>query len=57
LIRYRAGRELGHPDSLKPIVNWMSQWDEWNPDPDRRLIREGIIEEARRFLTTKHAGD
>ena len=50
LIWYRGWDELGRPDSLQPIVNWMSQWDEWNPDPDRRLIREGIVEEARQFL-------
>ena len=50
LIWYRGWDELGRPDSIRPIVSWMSQWDEWNPDPERRLIREGIVEEARRFL-------
>jgi hypothetical protein len=47
---WRRWRELGEPDSLRPIVNWISQWDEWNPDPERRHLRERIVEEAKRFL-------
>jgi len=50
LIWYRGWKELDHPDSLRPLISWVSQWDEWNPDPERLLIRKGIVEEARRFL-------
>lgn len=41
---------LGRPDSLQPIVDAMSEWDEWNSDLERGHLRERIVEGARQFL-------
>ncbi|MCZ9882965.1 hypothetical protein [Arthrobacter sp. B2a2-09] len=52
LIWFQGWNELGYPDSLRPIVGWVSEWEDWTPSwgMERDHYRRLIVEEAKGLL-------
>jgi hypothetical protein len=49
LIWFRGWIELDFPNSLRPIVGWVSEWEDWNPswNLERDQYRALIVAEAK----------
>lgn len=52
IIWWEGWNELGYPDSLRPFVGLMSEWEEWMPSWNigRNDIGQLIVDEARQLL-------
>lgn len=52
LIWYEGWDKLGHPDALRPIIGWTSEYDDWTPDYTlpRDTYKDRIIQEAHTLL-------
>ncbi len=48
LIWFDGWIELGYPDALRPLVGWVSEWEDWRDDGGvpRGRFRAGIVREA-----------
>ncbi|MCY1245615.1 hypothetical protein D9M72_587790 [compost metagenome] len=49
LIRFRGYYELDFADSLRPLVGWVTEWEDWSPswNVERDHYRGLIVAEAR----------
>ncbi|MCP1415720.1 hypothetical protein [Paenarthrobacter sp. A20] len=52
LIWWEGWDELGYPESLRPLIGQVSEWDDWTPSwtIDRNQIGQLIIDEAKKLL-------
>ncbi len=52
IIWWEGWEELGYPESLRPIVALVSEWDDWTPswNIDRHQFGQLIVDEARKLL-------
>jgi hypothetical protein len=52
LIWHEGWDHLGYPDSLQPLVGWVSEWQDWTEDfgVEREEYARRILVEARRLL-------
>jgi len=52
LIWWEGWDELGYPESLRPLVGQVSEWDDWTPSwtIDRHQIGQLIVDEAKKLL-------
>ncbi|MEY9965982.1 hypothetical protein ABIA33_004037 [Streptacidiphilus sp. MAP12-16] len=52
LIWYEGWDKLGHPDALRPIIGWTSEYDDWTPNYTlpRDTYKDRIIQEAHALL-------
>jgi hypothetical protein len=53
MIWWEGWDELGYPDSLQPLVGWVSEWEDWKADwgIDREEYERRIVAEAGALLT------
>lgn len=49
LIWDQAWDQLDRPDLLRPLIGWLSEWDDPPRGVERRQLRSLILEEARRL--------
>lgn len=52
LIWSEAWDRLGYPDSLQPLIDWASEWQDWRPDwgVERATYEQKIVAEAQNLL-------
>ncbi|MGA8790680.1 MAG: hypothetical protein WB535_17200 [Paenarthrobacter sp.] len=52
LIWWEGWDELGYPESLRPLIGLVSEWDDWTPswNIDRHQFGQLIVDEARKLL-------
>jgi hypothetical protein len=52
MIWWEGWNELGYPDSLQPLVGWVSEWKDWRADwgVEREEYERKIVAEARVLL-------
>ncbi|MFE4195075.1 hypothetical protein ACFRJ9_04350 [Paenarthrobacter sp. NPDC056912] len=52
LIWWEGWDKLAYPESLRPLVGQVSEWDDWTPSwtIDRHQIAQLIVEEAKKLL-------
>jgi len=45
--------ELNYPDSLQPLVGWVSEWEDWTDEwgQPRAVYAQHIVETARQLLS------
>jgi hypothetical protein len=53
MIWMEGWNELGYPDSLQPLVGWVSEWEDWTADwdIDREEYEHKIVAEAKALLS------